>query len=305
MTQTATGDEIPATHGKQPAFADEINNRRSEMTIDGKSVASKGLGGTALGLGIGALGVELLNGGLNGILGWGRGNNAGEVAAAMSAAALMAANGGCRSHCEDDQPITRYEMRQEKELAAKDSEIALLKSERFTDAKILEASNVLLGRIQNIEARLGAIDVQPDSELRMQPQRTRGVRPAGTRQRPRVPQGGGKMVTLEQVKKGAETFCAKEIEHKLPLSKAFLFGTAAGVMFAKFDALAEWVRSKPLVSALGIVSDDGEIDDDTLFAAMRTQAEMGNASFDIPIIGNITFSGEDVDKLHQYIRSAR
>ncbi len=160
MTQTATGDEIPATHGKQPAFADEINNRRSEMTIDGKSVASKGLGGTALGLGIGALGVELLNGGLNGILGWGRGNNAGEVAAAMSAAALMAANGGCRSHCEDDQPITRYEMRQEKELAAKDSEIALLKSERFTDAKILEASNVLLGRIQNIEARLGAIDVQ-------------------------------------------------------------------------------------------------------------------------------------------------
>lgn len=113
------------------------------------------------------------------------------------------------------------------------------------------------------------------------------------------------MVTLEQVKKGAETFCAKEIEHKLPLSKAFLFGTAAGVMFAKFDALAEWVRSKPLVSALGIISEDGEIDDETLFSAMRTQAEMGNASFDIPIIGNITFSGEDVDKLHQYIRSAR
>ena len=113
------------------------------------------------------------------------------------------------------------------------------------------------------------------------------------------------MVTLEQVKKGAELFCAKEIEKKLPLSKAFLFGTAAGVMFAKFDALAEWVESKPLVAQLGIISEDGEIDDETLFDAMKVQAERGNASFDIPIIGNITFSGEDVEKLHQCIRSAK
>lgn len=113
------------------------------------------------------------------------------------------------------------------------------------------------------------------------------------------------MVTLEQVKKGAETYCTREIEKKLPLSKAFLFGTAAGVAFAKFDAIAEWLKSKPLISQLGIISADGEIDDETLFTAMRAQAEKGNASFDVPIIGNITFSGEDVDRLHQCIRSAK
>lgn len=113
------------------------------------------------------------------------------------------------------------------------------------------------------------------------------------------------MVTLEQVKKGAETFCAREIEKKLPLSKAFLFGTVAGVALAKFDAIADWLKSKPLVAQLGIINEDGEIDDETLFAAMRSQAERGNASFDVPIIGNITFSGEDVDKLHQCIRGAK
>ena len=126
------------------------------MTIEGKSVASQGLGGTALGLGIGALGVELLNGGLNGLLGWGRGN-AGIPEAVGAIAGAMLANGGCRNHPDI---VTRHEMEQEKELALKDSEIALLKSEKFTDAKILEASQVLLGRIQSIEARLGAIDVQ-------------------------------------------------------------------------------------------------------------------------------------------------
>lgn len=155
MEQTSTAGERPEIHSGKPAFAGETNNnRRSAMTIDGKNVASQGLGGTALGLGIGALGVELLNGGLNGILGGGRNNSAGIMAAIAGA---MAANGGNRNR---EELVTRHEMEQEKEISAKDSEIALLKSERFTDAKILEASNVLLGRIQNIEARLGAIDVQ-------------------------------------------------------------------------------------------------------------------------------------------------
>lgn len=128
------------------------------MTIDGKNVASQGLGGTALGLGAGALGVQLLNGGLNGILGFGRNNGNAGVAEMIGAlaGAMMANGGGCHGH----DAVTRHELEQEKELALKDSEIALLKSEKFTDAKILEASNVLLGRIQNLEAQIGAMNVQ-------------------------------------------------------------------------------------------------------------------------------------------------
>lgn len=158
-TRPDTDGERAETNGLKTASAEKINNnRRSAMTIDGKSVASQGLGGTALGLGIGALGVELLNGGLNGILGgWRNNGNAGIAEmVGMLAGTMMANGGGCRGH----DAVTRHELEQEKELALKDSEIALLRSEKFTDAKILEASNVLLGRIQGIEARLGAIDVQ-------------------------------------------------------------------------------------------------------------------------------------------------
>lgn len=157
--RTETGVERHENHGEKPASAGEnYNNRGSKMIIEGKSVASQGLGGTALGLGAGALGVQLLNGGLNGILGgWRNNGNAGVAEMIGVLAGAMMANGGCRNH---EEAVTRHELEQEKELALKDSEIALLKSEKFTDAKILEASNVLLGRIQNIEARLGAIDVQ-------------------------------------------------------------------------------------------------------------------------------------------------
>lgn len=128
------------------------------MTIDGKNVASQAVGGTALGLSAGALGVQLLNGGLNGILGFGRNNGNAGVAEMIGALAgmMMANGGGCHGH----DAVTRHELEQEKEIALKDSEIALLKSEKFTDAKILEASNVLLGRIQNLEAQIGAMNVQ-------------------------------------------------------------------------------------------------------------------------------------------------
>jgi hypothetical protein len=44
--------------------------------MENKEYASKGVAGTALGIGIGALGLTVLNGGLGNLLGgWGVGNN--------------------------------------------------------------------------------------------------------------------------------------------------------------------------------------------------------------------------------------
>lgn len=113
------------------------------------------------------------------------------------------------------------------------------------------------------------------------------------------------MVSIAQVKKGAEMFCAKEIEKQLPVSKAFLFGTMAGVALSKIDCMAERARESPIVRQLGIITDDGEVDDEALFSAIKDQAEKGNAQFNIPIVGNLSFSPDDVEKLHQYIVTAR
>lgn len=69
------------------------------------------------------------NGGLFG--GWNRGNNC-----------------GCSPY---DQPVTRYEMAMQHELAAKDSKIALLESNIFTDQKITETYKELRGMISNLQ----------------------------------------------------------------------------------------------------------------------------------------------------------
>lgn len=53
-----------------------------------------------------------------------------------------------------DMPVTRYELAMEKELAAKDSEIALLKANTYNDAKSLELYKYVDGKFAAIEATL-------------------------------------------------------------------------------------------------------------------------------------------------------
>ncbi len=56
-----------------------------------------------------------------------------------------------RGHCSDDQYVTRYDARQAAEIAAKDGEIALLKSNIYTDQKILAAVDDVNQRIRRLE----------------------------------------------------------------------------------------------------------------------------------------------------------
>ena len=84
--------------------------------------ASKGVGNTALGLSIGALGVEALTGGLSGLLG-----NLGNRGAAVDTAAMMAPVMGAlagaamnsgKSGCSENTPVSRYELGLQQTIAA-------------------------------------------------------------------------------------------------------------------------------------------------------------------------------------------
>lgn len=62
--------------------------------------------------------------------------------------------------CSEDHCVNRYELAMEKELAAKDSRIALLESTIFTDGKTLELYRYIDGKLNAIESRLAAQDVR-------------------------------------------------------------------------------------------------------------------------------------------------
>lgn len=102
--------------------------------MDMAEFASKGVAGSGLGLGIAGTALGVLNGGLGNILG-GLTNNCG---------------------CGNNQYINRYEMELENKIINRDSEIALLKSNIYTDQKIADVYERLNAKIGGVEAGLSA-----------------------------------------------------------------------------------------------------------------------------------------------------
>lgn len=91
--------------------------------------ASKGVGGTGLGLGIAGTALGLLNGGLNGILG----GNAG---------------------CAENHMVSRYEASQAARIADLETEVKLRDSNIYTDGKILELYKYVDGKLSGVEAAI-------------------------------------------------------------------------------------------------------------------------------------------------------
>ena len=97
--------------------------------------ASKGVAGTALGIGIGALGLEVLRGGLNGVLG--NGNN-------------------CTPCNSEDHVVNRYEAAQQAKIAELETAVKLRDSTIYTDQKSLELYKYFDGEIKDIRNNLAA-----------------------------------------------------------------------------------------------------------------------------------------------------
>lgn len=116
-------------------------------------------GNAGIALGSTAVGIELLRalsgngGGLQGLLGNLFGGN--QNASGVDMLTLMAMINAGRGACCTENPISRSEFALEKENAAKDAEIALLKSNIFGDQKDLEQQRYLDGKLLEYERRFG------------------------------------------------------------------------------------------------------------------------------------------------------
>ena len=108
--------------------------------------ASKGVGGTALGLSIGALGAQALTGGLGNLLGgMGMGYNG--------------CNGWNRgmpivADCSDNQLVNRYEAGMAAKISSLENEVKLRDANTYTDQKLLEMYRIMDNKIECIEHKL-------------------------------------------------------------------------------------------------------------------------------------------------------
>lgn len=87
----------------------------------------------------------------------------GTVAGSLGIASFLGLNAGNLlggigrgGYSPADMPVSRYELGMEKEIAAKDSEIALLKANTYQDQKLLEVYRYFDGKVADIQANLAA-----------------------------------------------------------------------------------------------------------------------------------------------------
>mgnify|MGYP004695261485 FL=1 len=122
-----------------------------------KDYASKGVAGAGLGTGIAGLSLGVLNslGGLGALAMGNRNQAAAPVIPAVPYGGFGLGGwngfGGC---CSDNMPVTRYDMDKERDIAAKDAEISLMKANIYNDQKTLELYAYVDGQLKDIRQSL-------------------------------------------------------------------------------------------------------------------------------------------------------
>nr|DAE98798.1 MAG TPA: hypothetical protein [Caudoviricetes sp.] len=109
------------------------------------------------------------------------------------------------------------------------------------------------------------------------------------------------MVTLAQATAGIERYLDTEILAKIPGWQKWVLGAAASRMLSRSGEIFNTLKSNPVVSAMGIIDEQDQIDIDAVYQEFAAQAQRGAVTFDVPFVGALTLTTADVDKLYRYI----
>ena len=64
------------------------------------------------------------------------------------------------------------------------------------------------------------------------------------------------------------------------------------------------LRENPAAPQMGIMDEDGTIELDRLYTPARMRVDGKKIPWDIPVIGELKFDVNDVDRLYKYIQEA-
>lgn len=115
------------------------------------------------------------------------------------------------------------------------------------------------------------------------------------------------MVHKSSIVPGLSKFIDENIlAHYAPTSmKRILMAGAVSLYLKKNEGIVDMITSNPLFIATGVVQNDGMIDLDTLRDTLRREVnKAGFMRLNVPIVGDIDFTPDDIDALHKFITEA-
>lgn len=111
------------------------------------------------------------------------------------------------------------------------------------------------------------------------------------------------MNTSEEIVNGLMRYADREVIPKLGTGGKWVVGAAIGMAGNKISEIARNLSTNSLAKAVGAVNEDGLFDVDKLTESLQNSANRyGNLSLNVPMLGTMTFTADDVNKVGKYIK---
>ena len=111
------------------------------------------------------------------------------------------------------------------------------------------------------------------------------------------------MVSTTQIQTGITRYVDNDLMPHLTGVKKLGLGVYTALAAENIGAAIQKYKDHPAVAMTHVIQEDGTIDIDRLYGTVRPMFEQ-RQSFDIPLLGKVTFDGQDVEKLYRYITEA-
>ena len=109
------------------------------------------------------------------------------------------------------------------------------------------------------------------------------------------------MIPYNQVVNGVTKYIDSEILPKVEGLSKIVVGVVLAGAVKKGDALVEQIKAIPIVKMIGIVDDENRVDIETIYEELKEQVAKEPLHMELPGVGKVTFTHEDVDKLYSHI----
>lgn len=112
------------------------------------------------------------------------------------------------------------------------------------------------------------------------------------------------MVSIKQIEQGAVKFIDNEFAPKIPTNipngQIKKIAAVAGAAYAVHNGLGK-LAAHPALATIGAVDENGNVDAEGIAEMVKAQISEKGFVLTVPILGDLTFFAEDVDRLMTYI----
>lgn len=109
------------------------------------------------------------------------------------------------------------------------------------------------------------------------------------------------MIPYNQVVNGVTKYIDSEILPKVDGWSKIAVGIVLAGAVKKGDAVVEQIKTIPIVKMIGIVDEENRVDIEVIYEELKKQVSVEPLRMELPGVGKVTFTREDVDKLYSHI----